>query len=77
MIPPHLQLEISLVVAAAGTTHDRSWAPPDPVMCAAFWTTFGEFMKAPPDDVMPLWTDLVRRANLVLDAYHAANQRKA
>jgi hypothetical protein len=34
-------------------------------------------MKAPPDDVMPLWTDLVQRANLVLDAYRAANPRKA
>jgi hypothetical protein len=77
MIPPRLQLDISLVVAAADTTHDRRWAPTDPALCAAFWAVFGQFMKAPPDDVMPLWTDLVRRANLVLDAYHAASHRKA
>jgi hypothetical protein len=77
MISPRLQLDISLVVAAAGTTHDRGWAAVDPATCAAFWSLFGQFLKAPPDDVMPLWTDLVHRANGVLDAYRAANPRKA
>jgi hypothetical protein len=72
MIPPTLQHDIGLVVAAALFTFDRTWN--DPAAYETWWAAFWRFVHAPPDDATQAWQHLVDTALRIRDAYRAAGK---